>query len=236
LYDPVFARALAKKLMENNQVKAYILLGSQDDPSSPEKQFVRIPNIVFLEDLVATGKAQVKWKKAPDADANALRTVKQQLGVTLSPEYHLKGISVDGVTADLKGQCGTLSNDSKVAVTGAALENLKIAMQDRTSVLISGSANKDVMTMLGGFREFQVMVFDKEASIKHDCLFWSRFDNPDHAESATLADGTINYDLTNIPPEVIQKGISPQLFKEMVKKILTTFYSSTIEYFNTSGQ
>ncbi len=79
------------------------------------------------------------------------------------PEHHGKTISVDGFSA----------NGEKISSIASAL--------------IVGSANKDIMTMLGGFRETQVEVFNAEAQKQHDTLFWRRWnDREKGSEEASL--------------------------------------------------
>lgn len=232
MWDETVIKALREKVRKD-MIPVYVLLGAQDDITDPAKNFVRIPNVVFLNDLLATGKIKIKWKKTPTEDGVGLTNVKNKYGVMLSPEYHLKGISVDGVTAEQRGMCAQLSNDKQVVWDLNQVQKLKSAMQGQVPALISGSANKDTMTMLGGFREFQVMIFDAEATIKHDCLFWARYEDPDHAINVAGSNGRVNYDLIMLPKEVTDKGITGPLFNEILKRIMTGAYNTTGEYFDT---
>jgi phosphatidylserine/phosphatidylglycerophosphate/cardiolipin synthase-like enzyme len=80
------------------------------------------------------------------------------------PEHHGKTISVDGFTVDLR--------------------DLNLASRS----LIIGSANKDILTMRGGFRELQAEVFDPTAQLQHDRLFWENWKSDQLTSLATKQD------------------------------------------------
>ena len=102
-------------------------------------------------------------------------------------EYHMKTISVDGF--DPAGQRVTT---------------------DAPAVLISGSANKDHMTMYGAFREMQAEMYDQRgcstvngeevcgAVAKADKIFWSRWNAPAD-QDGSVPIGPFNFE---IPPQV----------------------------------
>ncbi len=214
LYDPLIIRALLEKIQKNQQLKVYILLAALEDELDPTKKFAHIPNISYIDSLKATGQVFAKWKKVPDKDVAALKEVNQKYGVKLAPEYHLKTISIDGVSADMKDLCID------------AQKNLIALNNSMTKVpaLVSGSANKDVLTMTGGFREFQVVVYDRSVTIAHDCQFWQRFSDTD--QSKEIANETMN-----LPAELTNAGIDGLLLNQIVRNVINLTYGAITGYF-----
>ncbi len=214
LYDPQIIRALLEKIQKNQQLKVYIMLATMEDELDPTKQFAHVPNISYIDTLKATGQVFAKWKKVPDADVAALKEVNQKYNVKLAPEYHLKAISIDGVTADLKGLCKDPQRN-----TSALLEAMT-----KIPALVSGSANKDVLTMTGGFREFQVVVYDRPATVAHDCQFWQRFDDADQSKS-------ISNETMNLPVELTNVGIDGVLLNQIIRNMIHLTYGAITGYF-----
>lgn len=217
LYDPLIIEALKAALVKNTQLELYVLLSDLADHLNPAKPFAHVPNIAFLAELENFGsRVQIKWNKPPQAFIQALSNANKTLGVNLSPEYHLKGLSIDGILRADRNQCGQYANETKVvAADGAAA---MAAIRGNTA-LVTGSANKDNMTMLGGFREFQLVLYnDKASSAKHDCLFWSRFDDNDHTANVIPF-------YVNVPEDLKKKGINDEAFVAIVRRVLKSAYN-----------
>ncbi len=214
LYDPQIIRALLEKIQKNQQLKVYIMLATMKDELDPTKKFAHIPNISYIDTLKATGQVFPKWKKVPDADLAALKEVNLKYNVKLAPEYHLKAISVDGITADMKGLCDDQQKNSIALMNSIT----------KTPALVSGSANKDVLTMTGGFREFQVVVYDRSATIAHDCQFWQRFNDTD--QSSVISNETMN-----LPAELTNIGIDGILLNQIIRNTINLTYGAITGYF-----
>lgn len=143
-------------------------------------------------------------------------------------EYHMKTISADGFQA------------SGERVSAQALP-----------VLISGSANKDHMTLLGAFREIQAEVYDSRpcqgegaqqicgAVAEHDRMFWRRWHN-----QASPVDGggsveidpfrfTLYPQFRDLSTRLIGRVIEPAEFLPFARNLIHTLYdlenSSCIE-------
>ncbi len=214
LYDPLVVRALLEKIQKSQQLKVYIMLATLSDVLAPARQFAHIPNISYIDSLKATGQVAAKWKKVPSANVEAIKEAFTKHNVKLSPEYHLKAISIDGVTPDQAALC----NDQQKNYPALANSMTKLP------AMVSGSANKDVMTLTGGFREFQVVVYDRAATIAHDCQFWERFN--DSNESSEISSDTMN-----LPPELTSKGIDAKQFNQLIRNIITISYGAMTGYF-----
>ncbi len=214
LYDPLFLRALIEKIQKNQNLKVYIMLAAMEDQLDSAKKFAHIPNISYIDTLKATGQVKAKWKKIPEVELVALKEVSQKYGVKLAHDYHLKSISVDGVTADQAGLCRQRFQSTKELI------NTMI----KIPALVSGSANKDVLTMTGGFREFQVVVYDREATIAHDCLFWERFNDADQSKE-------IRNETMNLPTELIKAGIDEKMFNQIIRNAINISYGTITGYF-----
>lgn len=229
VYDPYIVKALieAKRAAvgRGERLEIYILLATINGPlelQNGDLKFAHVPNILFLRDLMAAG-IQVRWKKESPAMVQALQQAKDS-GAALSPEYHLKTISVDGVLMANKDSCRSFSNETQV-VEDAAVQQALTSQMDRLPLLISGSANKDNMTMIGGFREFQVAVYDKVASAKHDCLFWSRWTNPNSSREVKVEEQF------QIPENLRAKGVSNMQMLDFLKEFFLGVYNFSVEYF-----
>ena len=221
IYEPSVVRALkeqvSKKIQGNPNFRVYILLADMADHFDPKKQFSHIPNVSFVDEFIsADSKIQVKWKKIPDAGLKALEKVKDKYDLHYAPEYHLKSISIDGVTEAEAGQCG---NQAALAA------GLQATAPNKLPLLISGSANKDVMTMTGGFREYQVVVYDRTVTVSHDCQFWSRFHDADQSVA-------VDASTMNLPAALKDKGLNEKRFNQLVRDIVNGAYSSVTGYFD----
>lgn len=228
LFEPSIISAIRSVVRKKySDVKVYIILTPLNDPTDPNKPFAHIPNNLFLEDLMALGKSkiQIKWKKVPRDEVRALKYAQKQSSSNFSPEYHLKSISVDGVSYEDRDMCGYKNSRSRyLAITPIIEKNLSQYINP-SPILISGSANKDNMTMLGGFRELQLMIYDKVSSVRHDCLFWSRWDNIEESELVTDP-----YDFI-IPRSLEEKGITQKDLIKALKHILISGYNFREEVF-----
>ena len=230
VYDPYIVKALieAKRaaVSRGERLDIYILLATINGPleflKTPDLKFAHVPNILFMKDLLDAG-IQVRWKNESPAMVQALLQA-QNMGASLSPEYHLKTISVDGVLMANKEMCRNFSNENQV-VDDAAVQQALANQMDRLPLLISGSANKDNMTMIGGFREFQVAVYDKVASAKHDCLFWSRWTNPNSSREVKVEEQF------QIPDQIRAKGVTNMQMLEFLKEFFLGVYNFSIEFF-----
>ena len=79
--------------------------------------------------------------------------------------------------------------------------------------------------MSGGFREYQVAVFDKNTVASHDCLFWTRWNNPELTEST---DG-LDFEL---PEQAHQMGITDkESFLNFLKQVIFAPYRFTKDFF-----
>jgi phosphatidylserine/phosphatidylglycerophosphate/cardiolipin synthase-like enzyme len=207
LYDPYIAQAL-KAAIKLHGVKVYIMLESLTG-TDPNVVMGHVPNNLFLPELVALG-AEAKWKKVPDSVIKAIENVKTKYGETLAPEFHLKSITVDGIRAHETDICNSES---------ASLKHHKTL-----PALITGSANKDVMTMTGGFREYQVLVYSEDAVIRHDCIFWSRWNNPSESVETNGLDFVA-------PPEAKQAGLDEESFLNVLRMAFFSTYNFTKDFF-----
>ncbi len=214
LYDPLIIRALLEKIQKTPQLKVYIMLAAMKDELDPTKKFAHIPNISYIDGLKATGQVIAKWKKVPAADLEALKEVKQKYAVKLAAEYHLKAISIDGVGRVEAALCTDIPRNYQALVNSMT----------EAPALVSGSANKDVLTMTGGFREFQVVVYDRMATISHDCQFWERFNDPNQSSD-------IKNETMNLPPELSSHGIDEALFNQIIRNAINIAYGAVTGYF-----
>jgi phosphatidylserine/phosphatidylglycerophosphate/cardiolipin synthase-like enzyme len=220
IYEPSVVRALkeqvAKKIQGNPNFRVYILLADMADHFNPLKEFSHIPNVSYVDEFSgADSKIQVKWKKVPATHLQALAEVKKANDLGYAPEYHLKSLSIDGVTAAEASQCG---NQAALAA------GLASTAPNKLPLLISGSANKDVMTMTGGFREYQVVVYDRATTVAHDCQFWSRFNSSDESENVDVKG-------MNLPASLKDKGLNEPRFNQLVRDIVNGTYNVMTGYF-----
>lgn len=223
IYEPSVVRALNEAASPRDKskppVKVYILLADMADHLNPAKAFAHIPNVSYAEELVKNLNIQVKWKKIPATHLVALDAAHKDFGANYAPEYHLKSLSIDGVLDSQRGACEQPNGKS------ALLQGLN--QIETIPMLISGSANKDVMTMTGGFREFQVAVYDRETTISHDCQFWSRFYDADQSTALISASGNMGM---NIPPDLIEKGLTERRFNQVIRDVVETLYNVVTGY------
>lgn len=208
LYDPYVVQAI-KAAMVKHRVKVYIMLEPLTSVGSTSKVMAHVPNNLFLPELVAAG-AQVKWKTVPSNMAKAILAVKAQYGESLAPEFHLKSLTVDGVRANETELCNS--------------ESPSIKHHKTIPALITGSANKDVMTMTGGFREYQVLVHGEQAVIRHDCIFWARWNNPNESLDTNGLD-------FEIPPEAKKAGLDEESFLNVLRMAFFSTYNFTKDFF-----
>jgi phosphatidylserine/phosphatidylglycerophosphate/cardiolipin synthase-like enzyme len=214
IYEPSIVRALdAAAKRYPTPVKVYLLLSDMADPLRPHSPFSLIPNISYAEQLIRNSNVEVRWNQIPREDLEALREVQNKFRVNYSPEYHHKTLSVDGVSRHDADMCG-----------GQSAQLVKNLSQEKPPMLISGSANLDVMTMTGGFREFQVTVFDAKASVDHDCYFWQRFTDSNLSRVVRLKE-------MNLPRELIDRGIDESRFNQIIRDSVLGAYNSMSGYF-----
>jgi phosphatidylserine/phosphatidylglycerophosphate/cardiolipin synthase-like enzyme len=226
LYDPKIIEALKYARLTNN-IEIYIILESLiTNPTDENGEYLHnqngslvynknlgivLPNNLFIPELSEVG-IKIKPYIVPDnvvlATGLDQKKFKHPL---LATTFHVKSLSADGV---LKADSETCQS-----IDGALLSE-KI---NSTPVTVSGSANKDIMTMSGGFRESQVAIFDEESVIAHDCLFWARWNNSPHE-----VDG-LDFDL---PEQAIQFGIKDKkTFLNFLRQVLFAPYNFTKELF-----
>ncbi len=132
--------------------------------------------------------------------------------VVLATTFHVKSISVDGVLAKDHLSCKSapvINSDQQVPV------------------LITGSANKDVMTMSGGFREYQVAVYDATAVSQHDCLFWERWNDD---TQSVLTNGLDDFEIPDHLKEL--KITDKKAFLSVLRMFFFAPYDFTKDYFN----
>ncbi|MCB0378827.1 MAG: hypothetical protein KDD33_10065 [Bdellovibrionales bacterium] len=210
LWDPSISDALTVA-MKKNKVKVYIMLNPMQGVDATSNDGAHIPNNLFLPELIELG-AQAKWKVVPPTLAQAILKNKDLHGDLLSPEFHVKSISVDGVLQSDWQSCQSAEPQIDVS-TGQP-------------VLVSGSANKDVLTMTGGFREYQVLVYDKAVVARHDCLFWARwFDD----RSTETTDG-MDFE---IPQQGKDLGITDKKdFLNLLRMLIFAPYNFTKDFIN----
>ncbi len=209
LYDPSIVEAL-KFARVHNKVDIFIMLESLLPHVPGDKTAAHIPNNLFIPELTDLG-IEVKWQLTPSKLLHSIledhyKHPKQTIGAT----FHLKSITTDGVLAQNTQSCES--------------DNPKVD-DSFIPVLITGSANKDVMTMSGGFREYQVAVFDKKAVSEHDCVFWKRWHDPD---SSITTDG-LDFVL---PQQAEQLGIKDQKeFLNFLRQLVFAPYNFTKDFF-----
>lgn len=114
------------------------------------------------------------------------------------PEHHGKTISVDGF--DSRGER---------------------ASRQSLPQLIVGSANKDLLTMKGGFRESQVEVIDLKASREHDLLFWKNWNDPQESREATFAE----FNASDFGKKIKEQGFTTELFMSYVAEMMEAIYA-----------
>jgi len=209
LYDPQVIEAL-KVAATQNGVKIYALMETLQAVNAKDDVAAHIPNNLFVPDLVRLG-IPVKWMLTRNALKKEVMASNEKYGRILSTTFHVKSIGIDGVLEKDRSSC--------------EIGPLIMSTDDKAPLLISGSANKDVMTMSGGFREYQVAVYDAQTTAQHDCLFWSRWDS----SAAQTTDG-LDFDL---PPQAVEAGITDkEMFLERLKLILFSSYNFTKDFFN----
>lgn len=210
LYDRNIVEAL-KVAHHKNNVKIYLLIETLQSITAKNDIAAHIPNNLFVPDLVNLG-IPVKWKLTDTGLKEAVIEANKQYGRLLSTTFHVKSIGIDGVLEKDQDSCNS--------------EDVIVETRDAAPVLITGSANKDVLTMSGGFREYQVAVFDKDAVINHDCLFWSRWNDEEHA----IATDGLDFDL---PQQAVDAGVTDKgKFLEVIKNVIFASYDFTKDFFN----
>ncbi len=228
LYDPQIIDAL-KFAKEQNKVDIYVLVESllgypKDESGSylfdasgvlryqPEMG-VQVPNNLFVPELASLG-IPTKAYHRPDHVVAAISEDQrrhQQSHPLLGATFHLKSLSVDGVMRADSDTC----ND----ITGAIFSE----KDNSAPAAVSGSANKDIMTMSGGFRESQITTYDFSSVADHDCLFWQRWDH--HSMAST----GLEFEL---PKQADQMGITDkQTFLNTIRQIVFSTYNFTKEHF-----
>ncbi len=255
LYDPYIVRALIAAKKRNPSLKIYALLAQIDHPidlRNQSKQMARMPNVLFLHDMLSSendqgNPIQIKWKTEPEYQTKVLENIVNissapvngvdPSAVILSPEFHLKAISIDGVSETNSERCQSVvalefneesqerNQESKEAKrfepNPDEVEALKKEVS-ANSYLVVGSANKDNMTMLGGFREFQLGVTDRNATVRHDCSFWNRW---------KLMSAPVNNDRDFLLPEGVRaKGLNAEDFLQVLKEAFLGIYEFQVEY------
>lgn len=208
LYDAYIVNAIKTAIKKHN-VKVFIMLEPLTAVGSTDTVMAHVPNNLFIPELVSLG-AQVKWKKVPAKIEKAILDVKAKYGESLAPEFHLKSMTVDGVRANETEICNAMEPSLKHYKT--------------TPALVTGSANKDVMTMTGGFREYQVLIYGEDAVIRHDCLFWARWNNPQESVETNGLD-------FDIPPEAAQAGLDQESFLNVLRMIFFSTYNFSKDFF-----
>lgn len=208
LYDPFIASALKTAITKHN-VKVYLMLESLTAVGDDSKLMAHVPNNLFLPELIALG-AKAKWKEVPKDMANTILATKEKYGHLLAPEFHLKSITVDGVRENEYALCQQ--------------DQPSLRHHDTVPALITGSANKDVMTMTGGFREYQVLLYSESAVLRHDCIFWSRW----QSAHETIATDGLDFEL---PPEAKNIDVGQEDFLNILRMVFFSTYNFTKDYF-----
>lgn len=213
LYDPQIIEALKVARTEHG-VEIFIIIESlMPYEVSPQAltQGAHLPNILFVPELFDAG-IQVKWHHPPEKLRQAILEdsalhPKQQITAT----FHPKALSVDGVAFE----------DAQKCLTG---ESIQLSTEN-TPAVITGSANKDVMTMSGGFREAQVAIYDQDTVIQHDCLFWSRW----HDSGVTTNTNGMDFEL---PQQAANMGISEKpVFLNLIRQLFFSMYNFSKDFF-----
>ncbi len=210
LYDPKVVEALIAAKRDHG-VEVYVILESLTPYESDASAVAaHIPNNLFIPEMVANG-IEVKWQTPPESLVAAiLKDSADHPGQQISATFHVKSLSVDGVLKKDLANCYDGSESTP---------------EDSAPVMITGSANKDIMTMTGGFRESQVAVYAEEAVTQHDCLFWSRWENP----SATVTTDGLDFDL---PPQAQELGITDKaVFLNLLRQLVFSTYNFTKDFF-----
>jgi phosphatidylserine/phosphatidylglycerophosphate/cardiolipin synthase-like enzyme len=208
LYDPFIARAIKTAIVEH-KVRVYIMLEPLTSLGNDNKVMAHVPNNLFLPELVRLG-AQVKWKIVPQGIAKTILSTQAKHGHYLAPEFHLKSLTIDGVRENEFELCQS--------------DNPSLKHHKTIGALITGSANKDVMTMTGGFREYQILAYSDDAVVRHDCIFWSRWNNSAETEST---DG-LDFEL---PPEAKDLGLDQEGFINVLRMVFFSTYNFTKDFF-----
>jgi len=210
LYDPQVIEAL-KVAVTKNKVKVYALIETLQAVDAVDNVAAHIPNNLFVPDLVALG-IPVKWMLTGKKLKEEVIASNKEYGRILSTTFHVKSIGIDGVLAEDQASC-------------QSFDGAVISTDDKAPLLISGSANKDVMTMSGGFREYQVAAYDAKVTARHDCLFWGRW----NSASAVSTDG-LDFE---IPEQIVETGVTDKKrFLEGLKIVLFSTYNFTKDFFN----
>ncbi len=236
LYDADIVRGLIQAKMNRPELRIMVLLAPIDHPMdlrgpSPKK-LAHIPNILFLRDMMDVG-IEIKWKSEPDPQTDVLESLKNsEEAVILSPEYHIKGLSVDGVTEENSELCKNIvpseeENSAAVAYGSKEHRDAVSALSASMPVpplLITGSANKDNMTMLGGFREFQVGTYSRLATIRHDCMFWLRWKDPGFSRDVNIDQQFL------LTEKFLGLGFSSETLIQLLKEAFIGVYDFNLEY------
>lgn len=210
LYDPRVIAAL-KVAKQQHGVNVYVMMESLIYTTQEGQSGTHIPNILFVPELVELG-IQVKWQiTPPEILAAILEDNARHPNQMITATFHLKSLTVDGVLEKNADSCNS--------------ESGWIDETDSVPALVTGSANKDVMTMSGGFREYQVAIFDKKTVALHDCTFWSRW----NSDTVTQASDGLDFEL---PPQAAQMGITDKkVFLNLLKQLFFTPYNFTKDLF-----
>ncbi|HTL12237.1 MAG TPA: phospholipase D-like domain-containing protein, partial [Bdellovibrionota bacterium] len=184
LYDRRLVEELLEKARNSPDVRIYIMLEPvSEDSNATASPLGGFPNTLYADLLtykeLEVNRQGVVTKKVAWPNIQ-FRWKKIPKSDEFHIEYHMKTISVDGFDA----------SGNRVAGAGPA-------------VIISGSANKDHMTMHGAFREMQLEVWDNRgctgsgiqaqcgAVAEADKVFWWRWNNQagaDEGEGSLAAD------------------------------------------------
>lgn len=117
---------------------------------------------------------------------------------TFVPEHHGKTISIDGW--DMDGN--------------------RVSPQSVTALIV-GSANKDLLTMKGGFRESQAEIFDAKATHDHDMNFWRYWNDAKETREATFNE----FNQSKIAQDIKSRGFTSEQFMRYVTEFLQSIYS-----------
>ena len=227
LYDRRIVEELLDKARTSPQVMIYIMLEPLSKSSGLQSELLGgFPNTLYMDqlkyqtmDLDAAGNPQ-PGRAWPNIQVKWKHVPHSD---EFHMEYHMKTITVDGFGA----------NGRRVT--------------DGPAILISGSANKDHMTMHGAFRESQVEIFDNRdcsgarcgAVAEADRIFWKRWNNRAGRDEGAGSEEASPFRF-QVPPQVqgvarhaLNRDMTPAEFLLFMRSLVHTAYdlerSTTVE-------
>ncbi|MBT3979765.1 MAG: phosphatidylserine/phosphatidylglycerophosphate/cardiolipin synthase family protein [Bacteriovoracaceae bacterium] len=206
LFEKRIVSELIKKADKHPEVSIYIMLEPLSEHSGEKVEDLGgFPNTMYLDHLLYKLPANYDRFSTAQKEVSAyakranvhFKWKKVPHSSEFHLEYHIKSLSIDGFNA--KGNNVTAAN---------------------IPALITGSANKDFLTMSGAFREMQVEIYDprpcpSESSCgsvsRSDKTFWARWNNVTDEKqgegSVSIEGNPYNFKLPAVVEKMVEKAL-----------------------------